>query len=62
MRHRRYDQLLSMTEDRQNSEPRVSTGIEGLDNILNGGLPEDHLYLVEGDPGSGKLRLRAVPA
>jgi len=39
-----------MTEDRQNSEPRVSTGIEGLDNILNGGLPEDHIYLVEGDP------------
>jgi len=46
-----------MTEDRQNSEPRVSTGIEGLDDVLNGGLPEDHLYLVEGDPGSGKTTL-----
>jgi circadian clock protein KaiC len=38
-------------------EGRVSTGIAGLDSILNGGLPEDHLYLVEGDPGSGKTTL-----
>jgi circadian clock protein KaiC len=38
-------------------EGRVSTGIAGLDAILNGGLPEDHLYLVEGDPGSGKTTL-----
>ena len=33
---------------------RVSTGIPGLDNILNGGLPRGHLYLLEGDPGTGK--------
>jgi circadian clock protein KaiC len=38
-------------------EGRVSTGIDGLDAILNGGLPEDHLYLIEGDPGSGKTTL-----
>jgi circadian clock protein KaiC len=36
---------------------RVKTGIEGLDNILNGGLPKGHLYLVEGDPGTGKTTL-----
>ncbi|HLJ44659.1 MAG TPA: ATPase domain-containing protein [Bryobacteraceae bacterium] len=38
-------------------EHLISTGILGLDDILNGGLPEDHLYLVEGDPGSGKTTL-----
>lgn len=38
-------------------EARVSTGVIGLDDILNGGLPEDHLYLIEGDPGSGKTTL-----
>lgn len=33
---------------------RASTGISGLDEILGGGLPRNCLYLVEGDPGSGK--------
>jgi circadian clock protein KaiC len=36
---------------------RVSTGITGLDHILGGGLPPKRLYLVEGDPGSGKTTL-----
>ena len=36
------------------SESLVSTGIEGLDNILGGGLPAGRLYLVQGSPGSGK--------
>jgi circadian clock protein KaiC len=33
------------------------TGIEGLDDILNGGLQRGRLYLVEGVPGSGKTTL-----
>ena len=33
---------------------KVSTGIPGLDNVLNGGLTANRIYLVEGDPGSGK--------
>jgi len=37
--------------------PRVATGIEGLDDILRGGLPENRLYLVEGEPGAGKTTL-----
>ncbi|MGH7397660.1 MAG: ATPase domain-containing protein [Candidatus Rokuibacteriota bacterium] len=39
------------------ASPRVATGIEGLDEILRGGLPENRLYLVEGEPGTGKTTL-----
>lgn len=39
------------------SQPRVSTGIDGLDNVLQGGLPSGHVYLVEGTPGAGKTTL-----
>lgn len=35
----------------------ISTGIPGLDNILSGGLTKDRLYLLEGDPGSGKTTM-----
>ncbi len=36
---------------------RISMGIGGLDNILDGGLPRNRIYLVEGDPGAGKTTL-----
>jgi circadian clock protein KaiC len=36
---------------------RAKTGIPGLDDILFGGLPTSHLYLIEGDPGTGKTTL-----
>src|ERR1700712_4657582 len=39
------------------SAPRVSTGVEGLDDILGGGLEPNRLYLVEGEPGTGKSTL-----
>src|SRR6185312_8740700 len=32
----------------------ASMGIEGLDDILMGGLERDRLYLLEGSPGTGK--------
>jgi circadian clock protein KaiC len=38
-------------------QARASTGIEGLDVILGGGLPCDRIYLIEGHPGSGKTTL-----
>src|SRR5437667_8605623 len=33
------------------------SGIEGLDDILAGGLPSEGFYLIQGDPGSGKTTL-----
>ena len=38
-------------------EYRVRTGIGGLDNILSGGLPNGHLFVAEGEPGTGKTTL-----
>ena len=35
----------------------VSTGIEGLDTVLGGGLPMNRIYLLEGSPGTGKTTL-----
>ncbi|GAC1414477.1 MAG: serine/threonine protein kinase [Acidobacteriaceae bacterium] len=36
---------------------RLSTGVAGLDLILHGGLPQGQMYLIEGDPGTGKTTL-----
>lgn len=36
---------------------RISTGIDGLDDILRGGLTAQRVYLVEGSPGTGKTTL-----
>src|SRR6516225_3384506 len=35
----------------------ATTGTEGLDDVLGGGLTPNRLYLVEGVPGSGKTTL-----
>ena len=43
------EEVLSLT--------RTSTGIEGLDDILKGGLISHRLYLIDGHPGSGKTTL-----
>jgi circadian clock protein KaiC len=39
------------------TDSRASTGAAGLDEILGGGLPADHLYLLDGEPGTGKTTL-----
>lgn len=36
---------------------RLSTGVDGLDDILHGGLAKGFLYLIEGSPGAGKTTL-----
>jgi circadian clock protein KaiC len=44
----------------EQSEPtitRCSSGSAGLDDVLGGGLPVGHFYLVEGEPGTGKTTL-----
>lgn len=33
------------------------TGVDGLDDILNGGLAEGHVFLLEGSPGTGKTTI-----
>ncbi|HZW19816.1 ATPase domain-containing protein [Noviherbaspirillum sp.] len=41
-------------EQNTETDSLISTGVPGLDEILCGGLTRDRLYLVEGQPGSGK--------
>jgi circadian clock protein KaiC len=39
------------------TDATILTGIPGLDYILCGGLDCDRLYLVEGEPGTGKTTI-----
>jgi len=36
---------------------RSRCGCPGLDYVLGGGLPSGHVYLLEGEPGTGKTTL-----
>src|SRR5690348_10904305 len=36
---------------------RSRSGCPGLDDVLGGGLPSGHVYLLEGEPGTGKTTL-----
>jgi circadian clock protein KaiC len=45
-------------QETKNGSPHlIATGITGLDDILGGGFTPNRVYLVEGDPGSGKTTL-----
>lgn len=46
-----------MTDHDGSRLERVTTGIGGLDTILQGGFPKGGLYLVQGTPGTGKTTL-----
>jgi circadian clock protein KaiC len=39
------------------TDQRLSTGVEGLDEVLSGGLVAGRTYLLSGPPGSGKTTL-----
>jgi len=43
--------------DAKRDIPRLLTGIEGLDTILEGGLPNGGVYILQGPPGAGKTIL-----
>jgi circadian clock protein KaiC len=47
----------TINEPDPSNTPLVNTGTAGLDDILRGGLAPNRLYLVEGNPGSGKTTL-----
>ncbi len=49
--------LSSPPAGQPSAEPLASTGIEGLDHILGGGLTPNRVYLIEGMPGAGKTTL-----
>lgn len=42
---------------RTETSSRISTGVSGLDDVLNGGLIPNRVYLIEGVPGAGKTTL-----
>jgi circadian clock protein KaiC len=48
-----------MTKSRQapGEIRKIATGVAGFDDVLGGGLPAGRLYLLEGDPGTGKTTL-----
>ena len=48
---------MSDTPRDTNGDRLVATGIAGLDDILRGGFTPDRVYLIEGNPGSGKTTL-----
>lgn len=41
----------------QRNSDRATTGVPGLDDVLDGGLVSHQLYLVDGNPGAGKTTL-----
>ncbi len=47
-----------MKEEKNKNEKiqfeRVKTGVPGLDDMMNGGIPKGNLVVLSGDPGSGK--------
>src|SRR5580658_2271431 len=49
--------FMSASKIQPNEDQVISTGIAGLDNVLNGGFPRGHFFLVQGEPGAGKTTL-----
>ncbi|MHC8305713.1 ATPase domain-containing protein [Pseudomonas sp. PB3P13] len=43
-----------MSKSNELFSAKAATGIEGMDDILAGGLSRSHVFLLEGEPGTGK--------
>lgn len=41
----------------QETKSKAMTGVEGLDDVLSGGLSRRHVFLLEGSPGTGKTTI-----
>ena len=39
------------------SAEKAATGVSGLDDVLQGGLSRGHVFLLEGEPGTGKTTI-----
>lgn len=50
-------QSKSRTKTKNGASDRMQTGVEGLDEVLQGGLVPRRSYLLHGTPGSGKTTL-----
>ena len=46
-----------MTTGLKDKKSKARTGVEGLDDILAGGLQRGRVYLIEGSPGTGKTTI-----
>lgn len=44
-------------EHTHSADDRARTGVDGLDEILGGGLPRHRIYLLDGEPGTGKTTI-----
>jgi len=51
------DEFVAGGDDRPEELPRISTGSDGLDDILGGGFDANRMYLYEGRPGTGKTTI-----
>jgi hypothetical protein len=49
--------LLHRRRDVNTTEKRTPLGVEGLEDVLQGGLIRGRLYLLDGNPGAGKTTL-----
>jgi circadian clock protein KaiC len=45
-----------MTDEKLRAK-KARTGVPGLDDVLSGGLAEGHVFLLEGEPGTGKTTI-----
>lgn len=45
------------TQSNGSRRDKSLTGVPGLDSVMGGGYPSHHMFLVEGDPGTGKTTL-----
>ena len=55
--HFMKDNIPQVNEAAEGGDERCPSGVEGLDEVLGGGLPSNGFYLIQGDPGSGKTTL-----